>query len=123
VVKPIPGARPSQPTLQDWFNASGSSEHETRIRNVPKKAELPEDSDSDDQDSWIEDDGGEAAVPILPEGYSMLGHQSLAHHFKVVMQMFVHLACMKARKRWGFRVDDKNGGLYAACLTATRVDP
>jgi hypothetical protein len=71
-----------------------------------------DDGDSDDQDSWIEDDGDgvSAGAVILPEGYSMRGHQSLAHHLKVVMQMFVHLACLKTKKRQGFRDDERNGG-------------
>ncbi|KAG8774563.1 hypothetical protein FRC12_001919 [Ceratobasidium sp. 428] len=106
VFKPIPGA---QPTLQGWLNGAGSSDRDAR----PAAAHSDSDREdgSDDQDSWIEDDGGEANVPILPEEYSMFGHQSLAHHFKVVMQMFVHLACTKPRKRLPFRQDKKNGNL------------
>ena len=124
VVKPIPGARPGHPTIHDWLASGGSDpEAKTSARATRKKRYELSNSDSgasddngnasDDNDSWIESDGEDAAnAVILPEGYSMRGHQSLAHHFKVVMQMFVHLACLKPRKRWDFRVDEKNG-LYA----------
>ncbi|KAG9102014.1 hypothetical protein FRC06_002408 [Ceratobasidium sp. 370] len=107
VFKPIPGA---QPTLEDWFSNTGDSDHDARPTSARRGTSSDSDGeDSDDRDSWIEDDGGEANVPILPEGYSMFGHQPLAHQFKVVMQMFVHLACTKPRKRWAFRHDEKNG--------------
>lgn len=125
VVKPIPGARPTQPTLQDWF---GGSEVEVnapiRATRKPRQDSLNSDSGpsddnaSDEKDSWIESDGEEAAnAVILPEGYSMRGHQSFAHHFKVVMQMFVHLACLKPKKRRDFRIDEKNGNVVCGwCL-------
>ncbi|KAF8609873.1 hypothetical protein BDV93DRAFT_986 [Ceratobasidium sp. AG-I] len=131
VVKPIPGARPSHPTLQDWL-ASGGSEAEavksTTATRKQRNKQLGTDSGASDdndsgseKDSWIESDGEEAAnAVILPEGYSMRGHQSLAHHFKVVMQMFVHLACLKPRKRWDFRVDEKNDQYFGLSLRALR---
>ncbi|QRW14380.1 hypothetical protein RhiLY_13379 [Ceratobasidium sp. AG-Ba] len=116
VFKPIPGA---QPTLQDYFENSENSDRGARSNNNPKRdGSDGGDDDGSDLDSWIEDDGGEANVPVLPEGYSMLGHQSLAHHFKVVMQFFVHLACMKAKKRKAFRVDEKNDQYFGLSLRA-----
>ncbi|KAG8679715.1 hypothetical protein FRC08_016794 [Ceratobasidium sp. 394] len=118
VFKPIPGA---QPTLEDWFSNTGSSDHDARPASTRPDSSPDADSEVDsDQDSWIEDDGGEDNVPILPEEYSMLGHQSLAHHFKVVMQMFVHLACTKPRKRWAFRRDEKNDQYFGLALRALR---
>ncbi|KAG8724533.1 hypothetical protein FRC09_017634, partial [Ceratobasidium sp. 395] len=115
VFKPIPGA---QPTLQGWLNGAGSSDRDARPTAV--RSDSDREDGSDDQDSWIEDDGGEANVPILPEEYSMFGHQSLAHHFKVVMQMFVHLACTKPRKRLPFRRDKKNDEYFGMSLRALR---
>ncbi|QRW27710.1 alpha-1,3-glucan synthase [Rhizoctonia solani] len=78
-------------------------------------------SGSSDNDSWIEDDTNNGAPPaILPEGYSMLGHQSLAHHFKVVMQLFVHLACLKAKQRREFRECEQNDQYFGLSLRALR---
>ncbi|CAE6530731.1 unnamed protein product [Rhizoctonia solani] len=118
VYKLIPGARPSQPTLQDWFDGSVDDEPQVAISRSPSPAK---DEDSSDNDSWIEDDTKDGAPPaVLPEGYSMLGHQSLAHHFKVVMQFFVHLACLKAKKRLEFRRDERNDQYFGLSLRALR---
>ncbi|CAE6488439.1 unnamed protein product [Rhizoctonia solani] len=110
VYKPIPGARPSQPTLQEWIDGSVDDAPQVVVSRSPSPAkdENEDEAESSENDSWIEDDDG-APVAVLPEGYSMLGHQSLAHHFKVVMQLFVHLACLKAKKRLEFRQDERNG--------------
>ncbi|KAG9089521.1 hypothetical protein FRC07_012321, partial [Ceratobasidium sp. 392] len=84
------------------------------------RVESDREDESDDQDSWIEDDGGEDNVPILPEAFSMFGHQSLSHQFKVVMQMLVHLACTKAKERIAFRRDEKNDQYFGLSLRALR---
>lgn len=132
VFKAIPGARPTQPTLQDWFEGAPEQEllgnqASPRSPSRSSKASTNDDgSDSSEQDSWIEDDAGgeDAEAVILPEGYSMRGHQSLAHHFKVVMQMFVHLACLKVRKRHEFRVNEQNGGyMHGLALGSTEKQP
>ncbi|KAB5595707.1 hypothetical protein CTheo_945 [Ceratobasidium theobromae] len=128
VFKAIPGARPTQPTLQDWFEGAPEQEllgnqASPRSPSRSSKASTNDDgSDSSEQDSWIEDDAGgeDAEAVILPEGYSMRGHQSLAHHFKVVMQMFVHLACLKVRKRHEFRVNEQNDQYFGLALRALR---
>jgi hypothetical protein len=111
--KPIPGARPSQPTLQEWMDGSDDDEPQVEASRSPSPSKGEEESGSSDNDSWIEDDTNNGATSaILPEGYSMLGHQSLAHHFKVVMQFFVYLACLKAKKRSEFIQDEQNGKVY-----------
>jgi hypothetical protein len=50
------------------------------------------------EDSFIVDDG-DAIVPVLPAMFSMNTHQDLAHHFKVICQLFVHLAVSPVRTR------------------------
>ncbi|CEL51552.1 putative protein C17H9,06c OS=Schizosaccharomyces pombe (strain 972 / ATCC 24843) GN=SPAC17H9.06c PE=1 SV=1 [Rhizoctonia solani AG-1 IB] len=81
--KPIPGARPSQPTLQEWMDGSDDDEPQVEASRSLSFSGDEEESGSSDNDSWIEDDTNNGATSaILPEGYSMLGHQSLAHHFK-----------------------------------------
>ncbi|ELU45065.1 hypothetical protein AG1IA_00911 [Rhizoctonia solani AG-1 IA] len=116
--KLIPGARPSQPTLQEWVDGTVDDEPEIAASQSPSPTndedESEQGSGSSDNDSWIEDDTNNGAPPaILPEGYSMLGHQSLAHHFKVVMQLFVHLACLKAKQRREFRECEQNVSEHA----------
>jgi hypothetical protein len=51
-----------------------------------------------EEDSFIVEDDN-AVVPQLPAMFSMNTHQDLAHHFKVICQLFVHLAVSPARKR------------------------
>ncbi|KAJ1309498.1 hypothetical protein OPQ81_006273 [Rhizoctonia solani] len=126
VYKLIPGAKPSQPTLQDWIDGSVDDDPQVMISQSPSPDEEDENEDKDEEgsgssedDSWIEDDNG-APPAILPEEYSMLGHQSLAHHFKVVMQLFVHLACLKAKQRLEFRRDERNDQYFGLSLRALR---
>ncbi|CCO34590.1 hypothetical protein BN14_08694 [Rhizoctonia solani AG-1 IB] len=119
--KPIPGARPSQPTLQEWMDGSDDDEPQVEASRSLSFSGDEEESGSSDNDSWIEDDTNNGATSaILPEGYSMLGHQSLAHHFKVVMQLFVYLACLKAKKRSEFIQDEQNDQYFGLSLRALR---
>ncbi|KAF8710840.1 hypothetical protein RHS03_01744, partial [Rhizoctonia solani] len=123
--KLIPGARPSQPTLQEWVDGTVDDEPEIAASQSPSPTNDEDESEqgpgSSDNDSWIEDDTNNGAPPaILPEGYSMLGHQSLAHHFKVVMQLFVHLACLKAKQRQEFRECEQNDQYFGLSLRALR---
>ncbi|CAE6477316.1 unnamed protein product [Rhizoctonia solani] len=119
VHKLIPGARPSQPTLQDWIDGSVDDDPHVVISRSASPAR--DDEEDSENDSWIEDDlDGGAPAAVLPEAYSMLGHQSLAHHFKVVMQLFVHLACLKAKERLEFRKDKRNDQYFGLALRALR---
>jgi hypothetical protein len=71
---PIPGARPSTASDDD------------------------EDSEEEDEDNFIiEDDGNEASFE-LPVAFSMDTHQDLSHHFKIICQLFVHLAVADDRE-------------------------
>lgn len=121
VVKVIPGARPTQPTLENWINApaSGSDSEpdglgeKTLRRSTSASNDDGNDSDLGSLESWIEDDEG-TNTAMLPEGFSMRGHQSRKDQFKVVMEMFVHLACLRAKERKKFRDNERNGErLYA----------
>jgi len=52
-----------------------------------------------EEDTFIVEDDDGAVVPELPSIFSMNTHQDLAHHFKIICQLFVHLAVSPARKR------------------------
>ena len=69
--------------------------------------ESGEDNDDDDEgenddmdDFVVEDDG--AAIPELPVAFSRRTHQDSSHDFKVVCQLFVHLAMMPVGERRSF---------------------
>jgi hypothetical protein len=56
----------------------------------------------------VEDDGSEG-VPELPVAFSMSSHQDLSHHFKIVCQLFVHLAVRSPSQRVSFMRDVEAG--------------
>jgi len=56
------------------------------------------DDDEDiDDDFVVQDDG--AVIPELPMAFSRHGHQDMRHDFKIVCQLFVHLAMMQMDER------------------------
>jgi hypothetical protein len=55
------------------------------------------DSDNDTDDFVVQDDG--SVIPDLPMAFSRHSHQDTRHDFKVVCQLFVHLAMMPMDER------------------------
>jgi hypothetical protein len=55
------------------------------------------DSDNDMEDFVVQDDG--SVIPDLPMAFSRQSHQDTRHDFKVVCQLFVHLAMMPMDER------------------------
>jgi len=56
-----------------------------------------DDNDNDMDDFVVQDDG--SVVPDLPVAFSRHSHQDTRHDFKVVCQLFVHLAMMPMDER------------------------
>jgi uncharacterized protein DUF4211 len=56
-----------------------------------------DDSDNDMDDFVVQDDG--SVIPDLPMAFSRNSHQDTRHDFKVVCQLFVHLAMMAMNQR------------------------
>jgi Domain of unknown function (DUF4211) len=55
------------------------------------------DNDNDTDDFVVQDDG--SVIPDLPMAFSRHSHQDTRHDFKVVCQLFVHLAMMPMNER------------------------
>jgi hypothetical protein len=55
------------------------------------------DDDNDDDDFVVQDDG--EVIPELPMAFSRQSYQDTVHDFKVVCQLFVHLAMMPMDER------------------------
>lgn len=54
----------------------------------------------EDEDDFIVDDEIDAAQgPALPVAFSMSTHQDMSHHFKIICQLFVHLAVTSRDQR------------------------
>ncbi len=56
------------------------------------------DDDDDDIDDFVVQDDG-VVKPELPMAFSHQSHQDAGHDFKIVCQLFVHLAMMPMRER------------------------
>lgn len=83
VVRPFKGARPDRGQQSE----SSSGEHEQ----------------TDEDDDFIVDDDEHAVLTTqLPIAYSMHTHQDLAHQFKIVCQLFVHMAVRSTSDRRPF---------------------
>ena len=63
--------------------------------------------DENENDFIVEDDGGEE-IPELPTMFSMGTFQDLSHHFKVICQLFVHLAVKPPHQRRSFMKREMN---------------
>ena len=69
---------------------------------IPNQDSQQEDSDGNDTDNdtddfVVQDDG--SVIPDLPMAFSRHSHQDIRHDFKVVCQLFVHLAMMPMDER------------------------
>ena len=60
-----------------------------------------DEGDDDDMDDFVVEDDG-VAIPELPVAFSRRTHQDSSHDFKVVCQLFVHLAMMPVDERRSF---------------------
>jgi hypothetical protein len=83
VVRPFKGARPDRGQEYE----SSSREHEQT---------------DEDEDFIVEDDEHGVSTTQLPIAFSMNTHQDLAHQFKIVCQLFVHMAVRSSPDRRPF---------------------
>jgi Domain of unknown function (DUF4211) len=74
-----------------------------------------DDDDNDIDDFVVQDDG--AAIPELPMAFSRHSHQDTSHDFKVVCQLFVHLAMIPMDERRTFIEEKLEGARLLIRLT------
>lgn len=75
--------------------------------------------EGDDENNFIvEDDNTEA--PDLPVEFSMNTHQDLVHHFKIICQLFVHLAVHKVDDRGAVMNELLRKDYFSVPLNVTR---
>ena len=65
---------------------------------------------------FIEEDSINAIAPDLPAEFSMNTYQDLMHHFKIICQLFVHLAVQDPEDRQSF-MEQSLKGINVLCLT------
>ena len=96
----------SSPEKKLGVNLSESTDEQTS-EDDDQITPFQQDSDSDDRggdgndndmdDFVVQDDG--SVIPDLPMAFSRHGHQDMRLDFKVVCQLFVHLAMMPMDER------------------------
>ncbi|KIL00117.1 hypothetical protein PAXRUDRAFT_821997 [Paxillus rubicundulus Ve08.2h10] len=80
-----------------------------------------DDSLEDDEDDFIVDDDAHGAPTKLPVAFSMNTHQDLTHHFKIICQLFVHMAVRPLSERCLFLKHVlKDEEYFSVPLQATR---
>lgn len=99
MVRPFKGARP------DRGKASGSSSGE----------------ESGDDNFIVEDDERGGLTTRLPVAFSMGTHQDLAHQFKIVFQLFVHMAVRPTAERRPF-MKKMLEGLFVHCRPQENIN-
>jgi len=73
------------------------------INDNETRENVASDAQSDEDDFIVDDDDGDDTGAVnLPVAFSMAARQSLSHHFKIVCQLFVHLAVQPERRRNDF---------------------
>jgi hypothetical protein len=82
--------------------SESSDEQADENEVIPNQDSQREDSDGNDSDNdmddfFVQDDG--SVIPDLPMAFSRHSHQDTRHDFKVVCQLFVHLAMMPMDER------------------------
>ena len=86
---------------------------------MPDTTDDPHDDEEVPDDGFIvEDDDGPAELPME---YSMNTHQELAHHFKIICQLFVHIAVRPPGERHAFMkntMKSKLDSLSMSCLAS-----
>jgi hypothetical protein len=85
-------------TSEDNDQSTSSQDSQKDNSNQDRDNHGSHDDDEDiDDDFVVQDDG--AVIPELPMAFSRHGHQDMRHDFKIVCQLFVHLAMMPMDER------------------------
>lgn len=103
--EPLPTPRPSH-VKYDFFKPFAGAKPSKGIAS-DEEVEVEEEEEEEGENSWIVDDDGPEGVPELPVAFNMSSHQDLSHHFKIICQLFVHLAVRSPSQRVSFMQDVK----------------
>lgn len=113
-----PAERKMKQNIESSMSGSESSEEDDDEPFVDAKphvdgeSDAPEDEDDDEGLSgFIEEDSVNAVAPELPAEFSMNTYQDLMHHFKIICQLYVHLAVHDPEERQSFMEQSLKGSL------------
>lgn len=103
------------PAKWDFFNPFADAKPSKDVKSDEEVEDEGEDGEKSEEEgeggegSWIVEDDGLEGVPELPVAFNMSSHQDLSHHFKIICQLFVHLAVRSPSQRMSFIQDVKAG--------------
>jgi len=103
--KPFAGAKPSK-----GIDSDEEVKEEDRDESI--------DEEDEEENGWIVEDDGPDGVPELPVAFNMSSHQDLSHHFKIICQLFVHLAVRSPSQRVSF-IQEIKAGEHLNCLQSS----
>ncbi|KAI0093919.1 hypothetical protein BDY19DRAFT_1045155 [Irpex rosettiformis] len=79
-----------------------------------------EEPEDEDLSGFIEEDSINAIAPELPAEFSMSTYQDLMHHFKIICQLFVHLAVQDPEQRRSFMEQSMKDQYFSMPLQIAR---
>ena len=98
------GKKRGEAMSSDSGQSEDESDHDAPFAHAKPNEEFS-DQESDhesqaneeEEDTFIVEDDNDA--PELPAEFSMSAHQDLKHHFKIICQLFVHVAVQDRENR------------------------
>ncbi|KAI0818744.1 hypothetical protein BC629DRAFT_1463896 [Irpex lacteus] len=106
-------------TLESTASASEENE-ESEENDKPFAGARPHTGDDSDASGFIEEDSVNAIAPELPAEFSMNTYQDLMHHFKIICQLFVHLAVQDPEDRQSFMEQSLKDQYFSVPLQIAR---
>ena len=108
--------RKMKQNIESSMSGSESSEEDDHEPFVGAKPHVNGDSDASEEEDeglsgFIEEDSVNAVAPELPAEFSMNTYQDLTHHFKIICQLYVHLAVHDPEERQSFMEQSLKGSL------------
>lgn len=116
------------------LESSSEAEQSNSSKEVPFKSAKPHHSGNSDasheetdtsneenDESFIVDDDANAPATRLPPAFSLSTHQDLAHQFKIICQLFVHLAVRPLADRRPFFKHALEGLVVQLSLNANNL--
>jgi len=107
---------PSDSSSEESENSSNEEQLKllkgTKLASKGAESSTRDESDSDDSSSFIVEDDNQAVAAQLPSEFSMRSHDDLSNQFKVIFQLFVHVAVRTSVERHTFMSEQVNGKLH-----------
>jgi len=83
-----------------------------KLASKDTESSTGDENDSDDSSSFIVEDDNQAVAAQLPSEFSMRSHDDLSHQFKIIFQLFVHVAVRTPTERHTFMSEQVKGKLH-----------